>query len=175
MLTGVPGGKLSTSPLESVTQRVESLPGVGVGNLPGYTNEVRFLGTFDRDEAIQNQSLAFFASGQMLIEGLLLELEDGMRGRAALFELRNVGERGAGLLCVYKDGPAWAPVVVDARGRLRPEWAETVLDALPRAVPFQLPDRPTPEWTQTIRDLGAIADAAGTPGRLSAAAFFRFA
>ena len=173
MLAGVPGGKLSTSPLDSLTQRVESLPGVGVDALPGYTSEVRFLGTFDREDAIQNQSLAFFASGQMLVEGLLLELEDGMRGRAALFELRGTGERGAGLLCVYKDGPRWAAVVVDARGRLRPEWADMVIDALPEAVQFQLPDSPTQEWTQTVRELGAIADGAGIPGRLNAAAFFR--
>jgi hypothetical protein len=182
-LTGKAGGadfgldraaELATADWGNLLTRVDSLPGVQINALPGYTSEVRFLGTFDRAEAIQHQSLAFFASGQMLVEGLILELEDGPRGRSALLELGGSGAGGSGLLCVYKDGPRWSGVAVGADGELRPEWAELVLAGLARARPFALPGRSaTREWSTRIRELAEIAARAQPAGRLCAAAFFR--
>jgi hypothetical protein len=138
-------------------------------------NQVRFLGTFDRAEAVENQGLAFFSSGQMLVEGLILELEDGPRGRAALFEVPGDGLEGSGLLCLYKHGAHWTPLVVDSEGALRPEWAPLVIDALPDAEPLPTPKGgANPEWTRAVRELGAAAAASGVPGQLQAAAYFRF-
>ncbi|MBW2279418.1 MAG: DEAD/DEAH box helicase family protein [Deltaproteobacteria bacterium] len=155
--------------------KVDSLPGVGIDGLPGHVNEVRFLGTFDRQEAVENQSLAFFSSGQMLVEGLILELEDGHRGRAVLFDVPDTGLEGSGLLCIFKQGPSWTPVVVDAEGTLRPEWVEIVMASLDSAEPLETPrGGATPEWTQAVRELGAAAASGGAPGRPHAAAYFRF-
>ena len=55
-----------------------------VESIPGVPDESRWLGTFDREEALQKDELDFFASGHPLVEGLLLELEDGVRGRATM-------------------------------------------------------------------------------------------
>ncbi len=172
----VPKGGVARYYLEFGTEAsVESLPGVGINDPTGDVNQVRFLGTFDRAEAIENQSLAFFSNGQMLVEGLILELEDGPRGRAALFELPGTGLEGSGLLCLYKHGPHWTPLVIDSEGTLRPEWAPLVIDALPDAEPLPTPKGgANPEWTRSVRELGAAAAASGVPGQLHAAAYFRF-
>ncbi len=182
-LTGKAGGadfgldratELATADWGNLLTRVDSLPGVQIHALPGYTSEVRFLGTFDRAEAIQHQSLAFFASGQMLVEGLLLELEDGPRGRSALLELSGSGTRGSGLLCIYKDGARWSALALDLEARLRPEWAELLLSGLSRARPFALPWKSAPpEWAAQVRALAAAAERAEPHARLCAAAFFR--
>ena len=135
--------ELASADWGALLTRVESLPGVGVHALPGYGDEVRFLGTFDREEAIQNQSLAFFASGQMLVEGLMLELEDGARGRAVLLEISGSGHTGLGLLCVFRDGPGvgrrWrSTATVDSS----PRGATAVLEGLPSARPLRGPKQP---------------------------------
>jgi superfamily II DNA or RNA helicase len=164
--------ELATADWGALLTRVESLPGVGVHALPGYGDEVRFLGTFDREEAIQNQSLAFFASGQMLVEGLMLELEDGARGRAALLEIPESGHSGSsGLLCVFRQGPDWTAVAVDEQGRLQPSFATAVLEGLPRARPLRL--QPTPRFAQQVQKLGEIAHGACSDGALDAAVWFR--
>jgi len=164
--------ELASADWGTLMTRVESLPGVGVHALPGYGNEVRFLGTFDREEAIQNQSLAFFASGQMLVEGLMLELEDGARGRTALLEVPGTGRTGIGLLCVYRDGPAWSAVAVDRKGQLRPDWATAVLEGLPRARPLRAPAH-SERWSEEILALGEVVRRAGSGGRLDATVWFR--
>ena len=182
-LTGKLGGadhgldrasELATADWGNLLTRVDSLPGVQINALPGYTSEVRFLGTFDRAEAIQHQSLAFFASGQMLVEGLILELEDGPRGRSALFELADSGAHGSGLLCLYRNGASWSAVAVDGERQLRPEWVDVLLAGLPNARPFSLPGRgATPAWSAAIRALAEVAAATQPSARLCAAAFFR--
>src|SRR4029453_19306952 len=78
-----------------------------VESIPGVPDESRWLGTLDRAEALQKDELDFFASGRPLVEGLLLELEDGVRGRATMFALPSSELKGAGLMCVFKDGRAW--------------------------------------------------------------------
>jgi len=47
----------------------------------------KFLGTFDRRTAIENEALDFFANGHPLIEGLVEELEDSARGRVGALRL----------------------------------------------------------------------------------------
>lgn len=141
--------------------KIDSLAGVEGGS--------RFLGTFDRDEALEKEEADFFASGHPLVEGLLLELEDGNRGRASLLEIE--GCPGAGLLLIYKDGPEWGAVVVGADGDLHPEWWSTLHKALPkarsgRAERWGIGD----SWADGIRALAGLASGSGS---LVAAAFFR--
>ncbi|MCH6561642.1 MAG: DEAD/DEAH box helicase family protein [Myxococcales bacterium] len=146
-----------------------------VDSLPGVAGGTRYLGTFDRLEAIHKDEVDFFASGHALVEGLLLELEDGPRGRSCLFEVPGDGTEGVGLLCLYKEGPRWQARVVDREGKPEPAWAERVLQALPAARSLQ-PDELElgDDWVTSVRAMGAQLERAGARGQLVAAALFRF-
>ncbi|MDA8017888.1 MAG: SNF2-related protein [Thermoanaerobaculia bacterium] len=105
---------------------IEYSPQALVEHLPGVPPGRKFLGTFDREEAVANEGLDFFASGHPLVEGILVELEDGRRGRVAMFRARG-SEETFGILALYKDGESVGEgvdaVAVDARGQIRPDLA----------------------------------------------------
>ncbi len=86
-----------------------------IDHLPHVEGGTAFRGTFDREEAVADETLDFFASGHRLVEGILAELEEGPRGRVALFQVRGT-EEAFGLLALYKRGPDWEAVAVDAKG-----------------------------------------------------------
>jgi hypothetical protein len=96
---------------------VDHLPGVPLGS--------RFLGTFDREEAVEDESRDFFASGHPLVEGILAELADGPRGRVALLQLPGLpeDEEVFGLLAIYRRSAGWEALAVDSQGRPRPDLA----------------------------------------------------
>jgi ATP-dependent helicase HepA len=94
-----------------------------VDSLPFVPGGSSFLGTFDRDEAVRDETLDFFAAGHPLVEGVLAHLEEGPLGRVAVLRVQAGRERGLGLLAFYKDGPSFEAVLVDQEGRTRPEWA----------------------------------------------------
>jgi len=99
---------------------VESLPGVPAGS--------RWLGTFNREEAVERETLDFFATGHPLVEGIFTELEEGTRGRVALLQVSAPGRDLPdgdvfGLLALYKRGPGFEAVAVDSQGRQRPDLA----------------------------------------------------
>ncbi|MBW2274604.1 MAG: DEAD/DEAH box helicase family protein [Deltaproteobacteria bacterium] len=150
---------------------IEFGSGATVDAIPGVPGGSRFLGTFDREEAIVEEEMDFFASGHPLVEGLLLELEDGVRGRATLMEVPAGRIRGSGMACVFKRGAEWEVVIMGADGEEHPEWRESFLEALPRARDAK------PEkwgighsWAEGIRSLGARVK---RDGDLVATAFFR--
>ena len=98
-----------------------------VDSLPGVPGGTRYLGTFDREEAVVREELEYFASGHPLIEGLLAELEDASRGRTALLELAGAGEAGlAFLLLLGSEGTVRAEAC-DHEGRPRPDWMPLLL------------------------------------------------
>jgi ATP-dependent helicase HepA len=145
--------------------RVESLPGVDGGS--------RFLGTFDRAEAVRREEIDFFASGHPLVEGLLLELEDGPRGRACVVEIPASGLEGAGLLVVEGPESGWRTTVVDASGAPRPEWTEAVIEGLARARDADPSDWGLADtWADHVRELAERLEQEA--GEISAAAFFKF-
>ena len=82
-----------------------------------------FVGTFDREEAVQDELIDFFASGHALVEGLLAHVEDSPDGRVGRLEVAIGQQTGEGVVVIYKDGPDVEIVAVDSTGRLRPEWA----------------------------------------------------
>ena len=98
-----------------------------VEHLPGVAGGSRWLGTFDRDEAVRREDLDFFASGHALVEGLFRELEDGARGRAALLLVEKSGVSGAGLLFVFRRGARVEVAATAFDGSPRPEWAALIL------------------------------------------------
>jgi hypothetical protein len=76
-------------------------------------------------------------------------------------------ERGFGLLALYKSGPVFETMVVDAEGRVRPDWA-AVLRRRPlpaRRLPVDLVRGPT--WGPTVRRLGGLLDTSRRPVALA--------
>ena len=94
-----------------------------VDSLPGVPGGSSFLGTFDREEAVEDETVDFFASGHPLVEGVLAHLEESPLGRVAVLHVGLGGAAGFGLLALYKDGPVFDAVVIDADGHPRPDWA----------------------------------------------------
>ncbi len=148
--------------------RVEGLSGVPGGS--------RFLGTFDREEALVRDELDFFGSGHPLVEGLLDELASGERGRAAMAEIPGLPTGAVGLLGLLSTPVGLRTVAVDTEGRLRPGWAKSARANLALARPL------SPRalglgrgFAGGIRALGARLLEAVPGARLEAALFFRAA
>ena len=97
-----------------------------VDHIPGVAHGARFLGTFDRERAVEEEELDFFASGHALVEGILAELEDGPRGRVALVQVA-ANEDSFGLLAIYRDGFDFEAVAVDQSGEARPDLAAMLM------------------------------------------------
>ncbi len=144
--------------------RVHGLPGVAPG--------ASFVGSFDREHAVSDESIDFFAAGHPLVEGVLAHLDEAPLGRVGLLELRGEGETGFGLLALYKQGAAFEAVAVDAEGRRRPDWAER-LSRRPlrsrRVDPRSLSE--APGWADLVRSLAAHLPDREPP---VAVALFRF-
>ena len=142
--------------------------GSQVENLPGVPAGSSFLGTFDREEAVRDESIDFFSSGHPLVEGILAHLEDTRVGRVALLHVRG-DEEGFGLLGLYKDGPRFSAVAIDLQGHERPAWTALLIRRPLRS------RRITPEswtgqpgWPALIRRLAQHLDDRGRPVAIAA-------
>ena len=143
------------------TAKIDSLPGV-----PGGAS---FLGTFDREEAVADESIDFYASGHPLVEGLLAEIDDGPVGRTALLLIDRRGENGLGLLALYRTETGFEAVCVDASGRSRPDWAKALAErplrsrrARAEALTSQ------PDWDEGIRRMAAALPRPDPPAAVAA-------
>jgi ATP-dependent helicase HepA len=96
-----------------------------IDSLPGVPGGASFVGAFDREDAVEDETIDFFASGHPLVEGLLAHFEEDPKGRVARLEVGIPGQRGIGLIAIYKQGPEFEVVALDADGRRRPDWADT--------------------------------------------------
>ena len=144
-----------------------------VDHLPGAPAGSRWLGTFDRSEAVLKEEIDFFASGHPLVEGLFAELADGPRGRVAFVTLPGAGISGAGILFVFRAGGDVRASAVGLDGTPRPEWAERLL-----ARRADLRGRNPDDWRKPVwpKLVSRLADKAPPPGpafRLDAVAAFR--
>ncbi len=154
-----------------------------VEHLPGVAGDARWLGTFDRGEAVRKEDLDFFASGHALVEGLFRELEDGARGRTGLLLIEKAGVSGAGLLYVLRRGTAVEVAATGFDGSPRPEWAELILrpgtsirgirpenwlEILRNAAGGR-----TPDWASLVRRLARRMLAERKGRKLEAVAAFR--
>ena len=99
-----------------------------IDSLPGVPGGSSFVGSFDREYAVEDESIDFFASGHPLVEGLLAHFEEDRKGRVARLEVgiadREAGQAGRGLVAIYRDGPQFEVVAFDAGGLARPDWAD---------------------------------------------------
>ncbi len=124
-----------------------------IDHLPGVPGGSSFLGTFDREEGVEKESIDFFSSGHPLIEGILAELEDGPRGRAAVLQLRGP-EDTSGLLVLYRHGVDTEAVVVDQQGRMRPDLAQYLTTRTLKSEPFEVKKWTTQAaWPRSVRRL----------------------
>jgi ATP-dependent helicase HepA len=133
---------------------IELGSGALVDGLPGVPGGSSYVGTFDREEALEEETLDFFASGHPLVEGIFAHYEESALGRVARFEITIGRDRGEGLVAVYKDGPAFDVVVIDSAGRARPGWAAAFRQRPIHARPVT--DDPTIEdrtWMGMVRRL----------------------
>jgi ATP-dependent helicase HepA len=147
---------------------IEFGPGALVDSLPGVSAGSTWVGTFDREEAVEDEGLDFFASGHPLVEGVFAHFEDSPLGRVARFTVEIDAQTGQGLVAIYKDGPRFDVVALDSSGTARPDW-EAVLRRRPlRARPVSGPAEEDPAWRAAIRRLGARLDPARRPHAVAA-------
>jgi ATP-dependent helicase HepA len=139
---------------------IDSLPGVPGGSL--------YVGTFDREEAVEDEALDFFASGHALVEGVFAHFDDSPVGRAARLELELAGEPGAGLIAVYKDGAQIDIVGLDSTGRERPDWAKAIRQRSGTRARVDMAAIDASELSGMIRRLGARLDPARRPHAVAA-------
>jgi ATP-dependent helicase HepA len=139
-----------------------------VDSLPGVRSGSAYVGSFDREEAVADESIDFFASGHPLVEGILAHFEDGRLGRVTRLELQAGREPGEGMAVVYKDGPDFEVIAFDARGQPRPEWAAALRERPRRA--RRAADDPAGRaaWTAMVRRLAARLDPSRPPHALAA-------
>jgi ATP-dependent helicase HepA len=141
-----------------------------IDSLPGVAGGSSFVGSFDREEAVEDETIDFFASGHSLVEGILAHLEDSTDGRVAFLEVKIGQERGEGVIVLYKEGPAVAAVALDAAGRPRPEWA-AAFDRRPllaRRMPEELVENT--DWTGIVRRAEDRLDPSRRPHAVAAVA-----
>lgn len=117
---------------------------VSVDAIPGIHEGDRFLGTFDRTEAVTNDMLDFFANGHALVEGLLAELEDSQRGRVTAVRLdAEQRRRLSGIYLLVLEGKQVSRLkfvpLVDASGLAAPllqREGQRVMELLTKATPL---------------------------------------
>jgi ATP-dependent helicase HepA len=148
---------------------IELGSGAVVDSLPGVAGGSTYVGTFDREEAVERETLDFFASGHPLVEGIFAHFEDRAIGRVARIQIAmSGGGRGEGLVAIYKDAAGFYVVALDSTGRRRPEWAAAIREeSLTVERVSDKPDR-TREWTSMVRRLGAQLDPTRRPHALAA-------
>lgn len=134
------------------------------GVLPGS----RWLGTFSREEAVNRETIDFFATGHPLVEGILSELEEGRRGRVALLQVAGP-EEVFGLLALYKRGADFEAVAVDQKGKRRPDLARWLTAQAFRPEPIEAKKwTAQASWKKVIQRMAA---ALPDPKPLAVAAF----
>jgi ATP-dependent helicase HepA len=139
---------------------VDSLPGVPAGST--------YIGSFDREEAVENETIDFFASGHPLVEGIFAHFDDSALGRVARFELEIGTARGEALVAIYKDGPQFEVVVLDSAGRNRPDWSAAINQRPLGARRVTGESTGDQDWMGAVRRLAARLDPGRRPHALAA-------
>ena len=112
-----------------------------------------FVGSFDREYAVEDETHDFFASGHPLVEGLLAHIEEAPDGRVARLALRLPGQGGIGLIAIYKDGPEVEVRALDADGQDRPAWADALRRPSSAALTMPAADQAGQDWQAIVARL----------------------
>ena len=142
--------------------RVESLPGIPAGSM--------FLGSFDREESVRDESVDFFASGHPLVEGVLAHLEDSAIGRVGILHVKlEGGPAGLGLAAMYKEGPQFNVVAVNVAGQRCPEWEQFLMQRPLKSRRVKAKDVVgQPGWPTLVRQMAAHLEPFGEPVAIAA-------
>ena len=142
--------------------------GALVDSLPGVPGGSSYVGSFDREEALEEEALDFFASGHPLVEGIFAHFDESARGRVARFEIEIGEERSEGLVALYKDGPVFEVIAIDSTGRARHDWAAAFRQRRVHARPIA--DEPVEDqnWRRMVRRLGPLLEPARRPHAIAA-------
>ena len=132
-----------------------------VDSLPGVPGGSTFVGTFDREAAVENDLLDFFASGHPLVEGVFAHLDESSLGRVTRFRMEIGGETGEGLIAIYKEGRGFHMIARDAAGRERPDWV-AALQRRPLKLHAVGPGD-SRRWRETARRLAEYLDPTRRP------------
>jgi len=139
-----------------------------VDSLPGVPGDSSFLGSFDREEALDDERLDFFASGHPLVEGVMAHLEEAPIGRVGLVRVATLSGSGRGLVAFYDDGRVFDAVAVDEAGRRRPEWAAALRTRPLRTRRVAADAARDPGWASAITRMAAALDPSRHPVMLVA-------
>ena len=127
-----------------------------IDSLLGVPGGSSFVGSFDREYAVEDESIDFFASGHALVEGLLAHFEEDPKGRVARLEVRIPGQSGTGLIAIYKDGPRFEVAAFDAGGLARPDWADAFRRRSLSAVNMKAEDAAAHDWPALVTRLAPL-------------------
>ena len=150
------------------TFSIELGSGALVDGLPGVPGGSSYIGSFDRGEAVENETIDFFASGHPLVEGIFAHYEESVLGRVVRFEIEIGEDRGEGLVAVYKDGALFDMTVFDSTGTARPDWAAALCLRPLNARRVTGEQGGHADWMDMVRRLGAHLDPARRPHALAA-------
>jgi ATP-dependent helicase HepA len=139
-----------------------------IDSLPGVAGGASFVGTFDREEAVQDEMIDFFASGHPLVEGVIAHAADSRDGRVGWLHVTVGEERGEGIALIYADGPNMEIVVVDSTGRLRPEWGAAFHRRPLPVRPLRVENRHRVDWAAMVAKMQPHLAAARQPQMVAA-------
>jgi hypothetical protein len=122
-------------------------------SLPGVPGGSSFIGSFDREYAVADESIDFYASGHPLVEGLLAHFEEAPKGHVGRLELQLAGDAGIGLIAFYKDGPHVTIDALDEDGGARPGWAEAFRGSARSARRMKPEDAAAYDWASLVARL----------------------
>ena len=124
-----------------------------IDSLPGVPGGSSFVGSFDREYAVEDENIDFFASGHALVEGLLAHFEEDPKGRVARLEVEIPGQDGAGVIAIYKEGPRFDVAAFDLEGRPEPGWADAFRRRPVAALRMTAKDAAAHDWQGLVNRL----------------------
>ena len=127
-----------------------------IDSLPGVPGGSSFVGSFDREFAVATETIDFFSSGHPLVEALLAHFDEDPKGRATRLEVRVPGQAGIGLIAVYKEGPQFEVVALDAQGRPWPALADVLQRGTVRPERMAAEDAAARDWTSLVARLAPL-------------------
>jgi RNA polymerase recycling family C-terminal len=127
-----------------------------IDNIPGVPGGSSFIGSFDRQHAVEDETIDFFSSGHPLVEGLLAHFEEDSKGRVARLEASLPGEPGIGLIALYKDDRPFEVIAFDSEGAARPDWAEAFRIQSPAALKLKTAEATVHDWPALVQRLAPL-------------------
>jgi ATP-dependent helicase HepA len=129
-----------------------------IDSLPGVPGGASFVGSFDREYAVEDENIDFYASGHALVEGLLAHFDEDPKGRVGRLELQIPSDTGIGLVAFYKNGPQVTIEAYDDTGAPRPAWADAFRAHTQRPRRMKPEDATSHDWPAIVARLAPLLE-----------------